>query len=155
MHGLAKAAKETKEFLYSLKDEVLSRLLAQERARVVGYHSKPDPWDAVHFVRRWAPDRYQYQDEIDDDEFDAPSLGEWIAIPNKDVTVDNEGYPIVLSPATTKCYVRRKDAEHTLREYMRLTDLLIQADARCTIFRSERVEGHCHDDGRIRSRHRI
>jgi len=173
MHGLAKAAKETKEFLYLLKDEVLSRLVAQERARVVGYHSKPDPRDPVHFVRRWAPDRYQYQDEIDDDEFDAPSLSEWIAIPKKDVTVDSEGYPITylellefcgrqfhrpisllpvgasiaaeleeeLSPATSKRYVRRKDAEHTLREYLRLPDLVIQADLL--------VLGQSVDEGRV------
>jgi restriction system protein len=173
MHGLAKAAKETKEFLYSLKDDVLMRLVAQERARVVGYHSKPDPRDAVHFVRLWAPDRYAYEDDIDDDEYDAPSLREWIAIPNKDVTVDGEGYPITnlellefsgrrfhrpipslpagasitealeeaLSPATAKRYVRRKDAEHTLREYLRLPDLLIEAELL--------VFGQSLDEGRV------
>ncbi|MBZ5609415.1 MAG: restriction endonuclease [Acidobacteriia bacterium] len=170
MHGLAKSAKETKEFLYSLKDDVLRRLVSQERARLAGYHSKPDPRGAVQFVRRWVPDPYD-DDDDDSDYYDRPK--EWVAIPNPKVTVDSEGYAVTymesiefcgrrfhrplssfpegaivaaqieeeLSPATSKRYVRRKDAEHTLRQYLRLPNVLIQAELL--------VFGKSVDEGRV------
>jgi restriction system protein len=169
MHGLAKVAKETKEFLYSLKDDVLRRLVNQERARIAGYHSKPDPRGAVNFVRRWVPDPFDDDDEYEP--YHRPK--EWVAIPNPNVTVDSDGYAITymeaiefygrqfhrpissipegasiaveledeLSPATSKRYTRRKDAEHTLRQYLRLPNILIQADLL--------VFGESVDEGRL------
>jgi restriction system protein len=79
-HNRAQLFSSQKAEFYDLKDSVLQRLLDQGRAKIVGYHSKTDRFDAPKPRRRdWRSERDSgidsLEDEFDDVWDDEPYLG--------------------------------------------------------------------------------